>query len=172
MQWLKGISSRILLSEFAYLRKQFWRRHLWARGYLSVSSGNVTDEMIQQYIEGQEGEPIVDDSLFKIDCFWTPRLPDEGRSVKRNPFKWDSIGKNIYVKNEVTTPFFSLGQLLSRFSILFPPQLFRSFWISTLDSARRERNMVKLRWREEHCKADHLRGLFSFTGVTEIFCLG
>ena len=67
MQWLKGISSRILLQEFAHLRKQFWGRHLWARGYLAVSSGNITDEMIQQYIEEQEGEPIVDDSRFPID---------------------------------------------------------------------------------------------------------
>ena len=67
MQCLKGISSRILLSEFAHLRKQFWGRHLWARGYLAVSSGNITDEMIQQYIESQEGESIVDDSRFQID---------------------------------------------------------------------------------------------------------
>ena len=67
MQWLKGISSRILLSEFAHLRKMFWGRHLWARGYLAVSSGNITDEMIQQYIEEQEGEPINDDSRFQID---------------------------------------------------------------------------------------------------------
>ena len=67
MQWLKGISSRILLQEFAHLRKQFWGRHLWARGYLAVSSGNITDEMIQQYIEEQEGEPIIDDSRFQID---------------------------------------------------------------------------------------------------------
>ena len=29
MQWLKGISSHILLSEFAHLRKQFWGRQLW-----------------------------------------------------------------------------------------------------------------------------------------------
>jgi len=67
VQWLKGISSRILLSEFAHLRKQFWGRHLWARGYLAVSSGTITDEMIQQYIEAQEGEPVVDDSRFQID---------------------------------------------------------------------------------------------------------
>ena len=67
MQWLKGISSRILLQEFSHLRKKFWGRHLWARGYLAVSSGNITDEMIQQYIEEQEGEPVVDDSRFQID---------------------------------------------------------------------------------------------------------
>ena len=67
MQWLKGISSRILLSEFAHLRKQFWGRHLWARGYLAVSSGNITDEAVQKYIEEQEGEPVVDNSRFQID---------------------------------------------------------------------------------------------------------
>jgi putative transposase len=67
VQWLKGISSRILLSEFPHLRKQFWGRHLWARGYLAVSSGNITDELIQQYIQEQEGEPVTDDSRFEID---------------------------------------------------------------------------------------------------------
>ncbi len=45
VQLLIRISSRILLSEFAYLKKQFRGRHLWARGYLAVSSGNITDEM-------------------------------------------------------------------------------------------------------------------------------
>ena len=67
VQWLKGISSRILLMEFPHLQKQFWGKHLWARGYMAVSSGNITDEMIQQYIQEQEGEPIVDDSRFQID---------------------------------------------------------------------------------------------------------
>ena len=67
VQWLKGISSRILLSEFSHLRKACWGRHLWARGYLAVSSGNLTDEMIKQYIDEQEGEPVADDSRFQID---------------------------------------------------------------------------------------------------------
>jgi putative transposase len=67
MQWLKGVSSHILLSEFAHLRKQSWGRHLWAREYLAVSSGNITDEMIQKYIDGQEGEPVVDNSRFQVD---------------------------------------------------------------------------------------------------------
>ena len=67
VQWLKGISSRILLSEFPHLRKQFWGRRFWARGYLAVSSGNITDEIIQQYIDDQEGEPVADDSRFQID---------------------------------------------------------------------------------------------------------
>jgi len=67
VQWFKGISSRVILQEFPRLRKQFWGRHFWARGYLAVSSGTITDEMVREYIEEQEGESIVDDSRFPID---------------------------------------------------------------------------------------------------------
>ena len=67
MQWLKGISSRVLLQEYPRLRKQFWGRHFWARWYLAVSSGTITDEQIQAYIDEQEGEQIADDSRFPID---------------------------------------------------------------------------------------------------------
>jgi len=67
MQWLKGISSRVLFQEFPHLRKRFWGRHFWARGYLAVSSGTITDEMVKEYIEEQEGEQIIDDSRFPID---------------------------------------------------------------------------------------------------------
>lgn len=67
VQWLKEISSRVLLQEFPYLRKKFWGRHLWARGYLAVSPGNLTDEMIKEYIDEQEGEQIEDESRFQID---------------------------------------------------------------------------------------------------------
>jgi putative transposase len=67
VQWLKGISSRVMLQEFPRLRKQYWGRHVWARGYLAVSSGTITDEMVREYIEEQAGEAIVDDSRFPID---------------------------------------------------------------------------------------------------------
>jgi putative transposase len=68
VQWLKGTSSRLLLQEFPHLKKQYWGRHLWARGYLAVSSGAITDEMINEDIESQEGEPVHDeDSRFQID---------------------------------------------------------------------------------------------------------
>jgi putative transposase len=46
--WRKGIRSRVLLQEFAHLRRKFWDRHLWARGDLAVSSGTITDEMIRE----------------------------------------------------------------------------------------------------------------------------
>ena len=50
---LKGRSSRLMLEEFGELRKVYWGRHLWARGYFAASSGNVTDEIIAEYIEKQ-----------------------------------------------------------------------------------------------------------------------
>ena len=56
MQAVKGKSSYKLLSEFVPLRKAFWGRHLWGRGYFAASSGNVTDEAIKQYITQQGGE--------------------------------------------------------------------------------------------------------------------
>jgi putative transposase len=52
---------------YAHLKKQFWGRHIWARGYLAVSSGNITDEAIQKYIDEQDGEPVQDESRFQID---------------------------------------------------------------------------------------------------------
>ena len=67
VQWLKGISSRVLLQEFPHLRRQCWGKHLWARGYLAVSSGTITDEMIEAYIKEQEGAPLEDQGRFLID---------------------------------------------------------------------------------------------------------
>ena len=62
---IKGRSSRKMLMEFKPLSRQFWGRHLWARGYFVASSGNVTDEVVMQYIELQGHEPP--DGDFKID---------------------------------------------------------------------------------------------------------
>ena len=64
VQFLKGKSSHRLLSEFAALRKRYWGQHLWARGYWVASSGNVTDEVWQKYIENQV--PEEPDDNFKI----------------------------------------------------------------------------------------------------------
>ncbi len=55
MQYIKGKSSRKLMMEFKHIQKQYWGRHLWARGYFVASSGNVTDEVIMEYILQQEG---------------------------------------------------------------------------------------------------------------------
>ena len=54
---LKGRSSRKILQEYTEMRRQFWGRHFWARGYFAASSGNVTDEVIKEYIESQGEQP-------------------------------------------------------------------------------------------------------------------
>jgi putative transposase len=60
LQMLKGKTSYKLMHEFAHLRRKFWGRHMWARGYFCVSSGNVTDEVIKQYIEQQSHDQDLD----------------------------------------------------------------------------------------------------------------
>ena len=65
---LKGRSSRLMLEEFGELRKVYWGRHLWARGYFVASSGNVTDEVIAEYIEKQSQlAPEEGDEDFKVE---------------------------------------------------------------------------------------------------------
>jgi putative transposase len=54
VQYLKGKSSYKMLQENKQLSKEFWGRHLWGRGYFVATSGNVTDEVIIEYIEKQE----------------------------------------------------------------------------------------------------------------------
>ena len=65
---LKGRSSRLMLEEFGELRKVYWGRHLWARGYFAASSGNVTDEIIAEYIEKQSQlAPEEGDQEFSVE---------------------------------------------------------------------------------------------------------
>jgi len=61
MQSLKGKTSYKLLAEYKDLSKQFWGRHIWGRGYFAASSGNVTDEVIMQYIATQDLQENDDD---------------------------------------------------------------------------------------------------------------
>ena len=65
MQAVKGKTSHSLLSDWRKLRKEFWGQHLWKRGYFVATSGNVTDEVIQEYIKTQ-GEEIQEDDKFKV----------------------------------------------------------------------------------------------------------
>lgn len=62
---VKGKSSHHMMSEFSTLQREFWGRHLRARKYCACTTGNVTDEVIKQYIELQGAHPQ-DDRDFKI----------------------------------------------------------------------------------------------------------
>ena len=46
----KGRSSRKIQQEFPHIRKEYWGCHFWGRGFFSSTSGNVTDDIINNYI--------------------------------------------------------------------------------------------------------------------------
>ena len=54
---LKGRTSNILQEEYPGLRKQYWGRHFWAIGYGVWSTGVITDEMVQEYLEHHKEMP-------------------------------------------------------------------------------------------------------------------
>ena len=50
MRRIKGRVSRKIFEEFPHVKKRYWGRHFWARGYFCVTSGELTKEMIQEYL--------------------------------------------------------------------------------------------------------------------------
>ena len=66
VQYIKGFTSRKIQMEFKEINKQYWGRHLWAVGYFAASSGNVTDEVIAEYIRNQDIMEKMKSDDFKI----------------------------------------------------------------------------------------------------------
>ena len=62
MRRIKGRSSMKLFESYPDLKKRYWGRHFWARGYFCVTSGELTEEMITHYLE-HHFEPKVDDNF-------------------------------------------------------------------------------------------------------------
>jgi len=54
---LKGRTSHHLQLEFPLLGKRYWGRHFWAVGYGAWSTGNITEEMVQEYLEHHNEQP-------------------------------------------------------------------------------------------------------------------
>lgn len=51
---VKGQSSHRVQMEFPDLRERYRGRHFWVRGYFCTTSGNITDDVILQYIARHE----------------------------------------------------------------------------------------------------------------------
>ncbi|MDR2148587.1 MAG: IS200/IS605 family transposase [Tannerella sp.] len=54
---LKGRSSRLLLQEFPELRRRCRGSHFWGTGYGSWSVGNITDGLLQNYLNRHKDSP-------------------------------------------------------------------------------------------------------------------
>ena len=48
---IKGRTSRLLQQEYPELQKRYWGKHFWAIGYGAWSTGNLTEELVQEYLE-------------------------------------------------------------------------------------------------------------------------
>ena len=64
---LKGRTSRILQVEFPALKKKYWGQHFWGVGYGAWSTGQITDEMVQEYLEHHRDKPNTDKGNWIIE---------------------------------------------------------------------------------------------------------
>ena len=64
---LKGRSSRLLQKEFPELGKRYWGKHMWGIGYGAWSAGNITDDLIQEYLEHHKDRPNEDAESFMLE---------------------------------------------------------------------------------------------------------
>ena len=62
MRRIKGRSARKLFEFYPEIKKHYWGRHFWARGYFCVTSGDLTEEMIKNYLD-HHFEPNPDDNF-------------------------------------------------------------------------------------------------------------
>ena len=54
---LKGCTSHHIQQEYPELKRQYWGCHFWGVGYGVWSTGNLTDEMVQEYLEHHKDKP-------------------------------------------------------------------------------------------------------------------
>ena len=60
---LKGRSSRKLLQEYPHLKKRYWGGHFWSIGYGSWSVGQITESLLQEYLEHHKEHPNGDENF-------------------------------------------------------------------------------------------------------------
>ena len=64
---LKGRTSRRLQEEYPELGKKYWGRHFWAIGYGVWSTGKITDEMVQEYLEHHRNPSNLDNNTIILE---------------------------------------------------------------------------------------------------------
>jgi len=57
MRKMKGRSSHKVQREFPLLKKRYWGRHFWGRGYFSTTNGAITEDIVLQYLENHIKNP-------------------------------------------------------------------------------------------------------------------
>ena len=65
MRRIKGRTSSKVFEEFPHVKKRYWGRHFWARGYFCVTAGELTQEMIKLYLAHHFEQPA--DDQFEVE---------------------------------------------------------------------------------------------------------
>ena len=64
---LKGRTSRKLQQEYPELRKRYWGKHFWAIGYGAWSRGNISEKMVEEYLEHHRNSSNQDSDNFLLE---------------------------------------------------------------------------------------------------------
>jgi putative transposase len=67
MRRIKGRTSRKIQEEFPHLQKKYGGKHFWGIGYGAFSAGNVTDEMIKEYLDTHDQHGNHNDDNFVVE---------------------------------------------------------------------------------------------------------
>jgi len=67
LKQLKGRSSRVLQKEFPNLKRRYWGKRFWARGFGAFTTGNITEEMVQEYIDHHRDASNADNDNFFLE---------------------------------------------------------------------------------------------------------
>ena len=64
---MKGRTSRRLQQEYPELKKRYWGKHFWAIGYGAWSTGNISEKMVEEYLEHHRNPPNQDNDNFLLE---------------------------------------------------------------------------------------------------------
>jgi putative transposase len=64
---IKGRTSRLLQQEYPELKRRYWGKHFWAIGYGAWSTGNITEEMVQEYLEHHRESSNRENDVFILE---------------------------------------------------------------------------------------------------------
>ena len=64
---LKGRTSRLLQQEYPDLKKRYWGKHFWAIGYGAWSTGNVSEAVVEEYLEHHREPSNHDNDNFLLE---------------------------------------------------------------------------------------------------------
>ena len=64
---LKGRTSRLIQQEYPELKQRYWGKHFWAVGYGVWSTGNVSESVVEEYLEHHREPSNQDNDNFMLE---------------------------------------------------------------------------------------------------------